>query len=184
MDKVDCLEELQELDKQEHIDLYYGDESGFSLNCVIPYCWQFTDEPVLILPQRGKTINVLGFMKSTGDTTQLFMEEGSIKAAFVIECLQKLADFLTKITVVVLDNARIHHAKVFQACMEAWEKQGLYIFYLPTYSPHLNRIERLWKEAKYRWIPPSAYASITTLRQALETIRTRFGTEYKINFAT
>lgn len=138
----------------------------------------------MILPQRGKTINTLGFMKSTGDRAQMFMKEGSVKALFVIECIQKLADSLTKPTVLVLDNARIHHAKIFQACLEAWEKQGLYIFYLPTYSPHLNRIERLWKEAKYRWIPPSAYVNLTMLRQTLDTIWAKFGTEYKIRFAS
>ena len=110
------------------------------------------------------------------------MEEGSIKAAFVLACIQKFADSLTKPTVLVLDNARIHHAKIFQACIEAWEQQGLYIFYLPTYSPHLNKIERLWREAKYRWIPPSAYATLATLRQAINIIQTRFGTDYRINF--
>ena len=61
-DKVECLIEIQDLEDKGYIDLYYGDESGFSLNCVIPYCWQFKDEPVLILPQRGKTLNAFGLI--------------------------------------------------------------------------------------------------------------------------
>lgn len=38
------------------MDVFYGDESGFSPNCVIPYAWQFPNEPITILPQKGKTI--------------------------------------------------------------------------------------------------------------------------------
>ena len=182
-DKVECLVEIQNLEGQGHIDLYYGDESGFSLNCVIPYCWQFKDEPVLILPQRGKTLNAFGLMRSTGDAVRIFTKEGTINAAFVIESIHNFANSLTKVTVVVLDNARIHHAKLFQSFIKIWEDKGLYIFYLPAYSPHLNRIERLWKESKYRWIPPSAYVDLTTLGQALDGIWTKFSTEYKINFS-
>ena len=174
--------ELQQLENKGHIDIYYGDESGFSLNCVIPYCWQFKYEPVLILPQRGKTLSALGFMKSTGDVLRIWQKEGTIKAEFVIECVQKFADSLNKMTVLILDNARIHHAKLFQSCISAWEEQGLYIFYLPAYSPHLNRIERLWKEAKYRWIPPNAYTDLVTLGQTLDEIWAKFGTDYKIHF--
>ena len=54
--------------------------------------------------------------------------------------------------------------------------------YLPAYGPHLNRIERLWRESKYQWIPPQAYANLATLSQSLETIWSRFGTDYKIHF--
>jgi len=181
-DKVDCLNELQLLESQEYVDIYYGDESGFSLNCVIPYCWQFKKEPVTVLPQRGKTLNVLGFMKSAGDEVHTFTKEGTINAEFVIQSIHSFASTLVKTTVLVVDNARIHHAKLFQSCIEVWEKKGLYIFYLPAYSPHLNRIERLWKESKYRWIPPQAYTNLATLRQALDSIWAKFGTEYKVNF--
>ena len=182
-DKVECLADFQQLENQGYIDIYYGDESGFSLNCVIPYCWQFKGEPVLILPQRGKTLNVLGFMKSSGDALQVFTKEGSIKAEFIINSIHVFANSLVKPTVLILDNARIHHAKIVQSCIEAWEEKGLYIFYLPTYSPHLNRIERLWKESKYRWVPPSAYANLSTLGQKLDEIWAKFGEDYKINFS-
>jgi transposase len=183
-DKVECLTELQLLESQGYIDIYYGDESGFSLNCVIPYCWQFKGEPVLILPQRGKTSNVLGFMKSSGDAVRVFTKEGTINAVFVIDSIHNFADSLTKTTVLILDNARIHHAKLFQSCIAGWEAKGLYIFYLPAYSPHLNRIEQLWRESKYRWIPPSAYADLTTLREKLDQIWAKFGKDYKISFSS
>ena len=123
------------------------------------------DEPVLILPHRGKTLNAFGLMRSTGDAVKIFTKEGTINAAFVVESIHNFSNSLTKVTVLILDNARIHHAKLFQSFIKIWEDKVPYIFYLPAYSPHLNWIERLWKESKYRWIPPSAYVDLILVQE-------------------
>ena len=91
---------------------------------------------------------------------------GSIKTEFIIEAIDKLKETLTKPSVIVLDNARIHHSKLFQSNIEKWQNQGLYIFYLPAYSPHLNRIETLWRHTKYRC--GAARADKATRLQGLE----------------
>jgi protein tyrosine phosphatase len=46
--------------------------------------------------------------------------------------------------VLVLDNARYHHAR----CLQDWLRQNrakLALLFLPPYSPDLNPIERVWK---------------------------------------
>ncbi|XEC94793.1 transposase [Paenibacillus tarimensis] len=44
----------------------------------------------------------------------------------------------------VLDNARIHHAKLLEPFFE--EQQGrINLIFLPPYSPELNIVEGLWK---------------------------------------
>jgi len=63
-----------------------------------------------------------------------------------------------------------------------WETKGLYIFFLPKYSPHLNRIERLWKQIKYHWLKAEDYLSLEALRQALQNIFTGFGTYFTLDF--
>lgn len=149
---------------------------------MIPYCWQFANENIEILPQKGKTINVLGFMNSLGNQVQTFSKEGSINTDFVIGSINSFVSTLKKITVLVLDNARIHHSKIFQEQMIKWENSGLYIFYLPAYSPHLNRIETLWRHTKYRWIKPNDYQNLDILKTSLDNIWKDFGHKYKINF--
>lgn len=149
---------------------------------MIPYCWQFKNENVEILPQKGKTVNVLGFMNSHGNQVRTFSKEGSINADFVIKSVDIFISTLTKMTVLVLDNARIHHSKTFQEQMPKWENDGLYIFYLPAYSPHLNRIETLWRHTKYRWIKPNDYQNLNLLKIALDNIWKEFGSKYSINF--
>ncbi len=171
------------LEKQGHIDVFYGDESGFSLNCVIPYCWQFKNELIEIVPQRGKTLNVFGIMNSNGKELKTFTKEGTIMAEFIINAIDEFVLTLKKMTVLILDNARIHHSKIFQEKKQKWEDAGLYIFYLPAYSPHLNQIEILWRQVKYRWIKPNDYQNLDTLKNALNSIWETFGNSYKVNFS-
>lgn len=122
--------------------LFLGDEAGFSLSLNPPYGWQFPDEPIRILPQMGKRINVFGLMKASGDELHTFCGAGSVKTDFVIESINPWRKGLTKPTVLVLDKARIHRSLALLSHLGLWQEEGLFIFFLPTYSPHLNRIER------------------------------------------
>ena len=46
---------------------------------------------------------------------------------------------------ILLDNARIHHAKTVKIRAEELD---IYFIYLPPYSPDLNPIESGWKDLK------------------------------------
>jgi transposase len=70
--------------------------------------------------------------------------------------------------VVVLDNAGIHTSKVFRAARPGLGKQGIYLYFLPPYSPELNRIESVFKQVKHHDIPVRSYTSKDTLQQAVE----------------
>ena len=74
-----------------------------------------------------------------------------------------------------MDNARIHTAHKIKERIKFWQKRGLYIFYLPPYSPHLNIIERLWKELKARWIKPEDYLSADDLFYAVNNCLNQVG---------
>jgi transposase len=49
--------------------------------------------------------------------------------------------------VVILDNARYHHAKLLKDFLEK-HRQTLTLLFLPPYSPQLAPIERVWKLAR------------------------------------
>jgi transposase len=51
-------------------------------------------------------------------------------------------------TVIVLDNYSVHKSAKVKAQQKQWEKKGLYLFFLPTYSPELNLIEAEWHQIK------------------------------------
>lgn len=169
------------MEKQGHIDLFYGDESGFCLTPVMAYGWQYPGEEIRIVPQRAKRINVFGIM-SQDNRLVTFEKEGSIKTDFVLASLQSWADTLLKPTVLVLDNASIHQAKSLQQKMKQWQEQNLFIFFLPAYCPHLNKIETLWRKVKYEWLPPNAYTSLPILKATLAAIFSQVGQRYTIRF--
>ena len=89
---------------------------------------------------------------------------------------------ITKTTVVILDNAAIHTSKKFKEQIKRWEEKGLFLFYLPPYSPQLNPIEQLWKFMKYYWMELDAYTSAEKLRYYVEKVIVGYGSEYEIDF--
>jgi transposase len=70
--------------------------------------------------------------------------------------------------VVVLDNAGIHTSKVIKAARRGLASLGVYLYYLPAYSPELNLIEAVFKQVKHHDIPIRSHTSKTELRQAVE----------------
>jgi transposase len=74
-----------------------------------------------------------------------YLTEKSIDSQFIIQSLDNFAEKTTKLTVVILDNAPWHISQYIQAKIDRWEQKGIFILYLPTYSPHFNKIETLWR---------------------------------------
>lgn len=163
------------------MQIYYGDESGFSLEPSIAYGWQPAAEYIKIVPTKSKRLNVFGLL-SKENQLQAYSSEQTMDAALIVAFLDDFALQLKQKTVVVLDNATIHHSQVFEDKVVAWQKQDLYIFYLPAYSPHLNRIETLWRKIKYEWLKPHHYQSWQTLCQAVTDICLNLGHTFKIDF--
>jgi len=151
-------QEIQELKQQQQtgeIDLYYFDESGFSLETSIPYAWQPIGQNIEIPNSRSSRLNVLGFL-NTNNQFQSFMFEDSINSGVVIACFDYFCEIITKKTVVVIDNAPTHTSQQFNENIKKWEEKGLFIKNIPSYCPELNLIEILWRFIKYLWLPFSA----------------------------
>ena len=68
--------------------------------------------------------------------------EGSMNAERFIQFIKQLIKGAKKEIVLVLDNLRVHHAKVVKAWLEDY-KQRIALFFLSAYSPELNPDEYL-----------------------------------------
>lgn len=173
---------LEKRSENGEIDLFYGDESQVSEAGYVPYGWVFDDEVVEIPAQKGESINIFGLI-SRNNRLLFKTTPKNIDSEFVWQILDELSLKITKQTVVVLDNARVHTAHKIKERLEVWQKRGLYIFYLPPYPPHLNIIERLWKELKARWVAPTDYVSSENLFFAVWAALSAVGTQLGINFS-
>jgi transposase len=175
---------LQAREATGECDLWYFDGSGFCLTPYIPYAWQPRGSVITVpTAMHNRRLNVLGFL-TRYQSFFPYVIEGCVDTAVVIECFDQFSQHLHKKAYVFLDNASIHKSQAFIRHIPQWVKRGLIIKYLPPYSPELNLIEILWRCMKYHWLPFSAYMSFQCLRQAIEDILVRFGTEYTIAFET
>lgn len=92
-----------------------------------------------------------------------------------------LVERVQKPLVVILDNASIHSTKALQPYWELLEEKGVRCYFLPPYSPELNRIEILWRKMKYEWLPFQSFTP-DELEQAIDGIGAGFGTQYTLTF--
>ncbi len=173
---------LESLSEDELIDIFYGDESRVCETGYVPYGWQFPDEEVSIGAQRGQFINIFG-MISRDNRFVFETSQGKGNSEFVINVLDKFAQDLKKPTVLVLDNCSIHKSAEFKAKIGEWQDKNLFIFYLPTYSPHLNICERVWKELKARWIRVQDYIDFQALKDRVLYVLDNIGNEFLIDYS-
>lgn len=154
--KKAILSDLEELSEDGRIDLFYADESRVSLEPCIPYGWQFPEEEVFMPTVKGNGLNCWA-MLGRNNRCLIATTERNIDSRFVFERLEAFSTELQKPTVIVLDNARIHASRIIKEQIKVWQRRGLYLFYLPRYSPHLNIVETLWRKLKYEWLSPADY---------------------------
>ena len=179
--KREVLAAFEQLSEQGHIDLLYGDESRVSLLPCVPYGWQFAEEQVS-LPSDGRGgVNCFALI-SRHNACQAHLTKGTITAAWVSERLDALSLSLRRPTVVVLDNASVH-VKAAKERQAVWQERGLFVWLLPTYSPHLNIAEILWRKLKYDWLQPEDYADEDTLRYAVWLALGAVGHSLRIAFS-
>ena len=79
-------------------------------------------------------------------------------------------------TALILDNARIHHAKLLQPFLEA-NKEQLTLLFLPPYSPNLNLIEGLWKWLKEKVIYNVFYKTVAEIRKNVQAFLNYINTQ-------
>lgn len=178
----ELLQKLKELEESGYLDLFYGDQSSFSMNPNVPYGWQEKGNAIKIVPSKETPINIFGLM-SKNNELEAYECEGSMTSTVVIAFIDDFVESRRNRTGIILDNAPIHKSDEFKEAIKRWEKQDLYIFFLPAYSPHLNLIEILWRKIKYEWLKPHDYLNCDTLSMAVTNILCKFGDQFSINFA-
>jgi len=167
---------------QGALDLRFGDETNFSMMPNVPYGWLPKGKQGTIASDSKRVLNVFGLM-NFGQQLSTYPTKGSINSDFIIEVINDFSKTVDKLTVIVLDNAPWHTSNKIKEQIENWEEEGIFIFYLPTYSPHLNPIEILWRKVKYEWLKPKNFESPEILKNAILNIFQKFGNEFSIRFS-
>lgn len=149
----------------------------------MPYGWQFKEEKVSVPCTRSiKRLNCFALI-SRSNQCYSYSTTANIDAAFILQRLDELSLQINKQTVIALDCAAVHRSKLIKERLPHWRKRGLWLFYLPPYSPHLNIAETLWRMRKGKWIKPEDYSSSEQLFYAATQSLNAVGKSIFINFS-
>ena len=98
------------------------------------------------------------------------------------ELLRKIADLgLSGPITLVLDNARYQRNAVVQALAA---QLGITLLFLPSYSPNLNLIERLWKFTKRRALYGRYHPTFRDFQAAIQEVLDGLSTTYSQQLAS
>jgi putative transposase len=152
--------------------LFYLDESGFSPSLPTGYSWCLPGQRKRVryeYPQ-GRRVNALATYEPLAPVPRLDAVpfERTLTSDDLLAYLRDRLPAAGVPRVVVLDNAGIHTSKVVRAARPGLAKLGIYLYYLPAYSPELNRIEPVFKQVKHHDMPTRSFTTKADLRKAVE----------------
>jgi putative transposase len=152
--------------------LFYLDECGFAPSLPTSYSWCLPGRRKRVPYEhpRGRRVNALATYEPLGPEPRLdaVLFERTPTSQDLLAYLAERLPAAGVPRVVVLDNAGIHTSKAVKAARPALAKVGIYPYYLPAYSPELNRIEPVFKQVKHHDIPVRSYTTTADLRRAVE----------------
>lgn len=143
--------------KKEKYEIYFEDECHFQRNTTIVRAWFLKGTiPEIKSPPVREKISIMGAMGM--DNGQLITMKAEIFNAVsfkgFVKRIIKNAKTDKKI-LLVLDNARFHHAVINREYFGS-VKDKIELLFLPAYSPELNPIESFWKKTR-RCVTPNRY---------------------------
>jgi transposase len=145
--------------------VFFVDAAHFVLGTFLCCLWSFTRIFVRAASGRQR-FNVLGAWNAV--TRQLITVTNTtvVNTETMCELLRKIAAVgLVGPTTLVLDNARYQRNAVVQ---DLAVQLGITLLFLPSYSPNLNLIERLWKFTKRRALYGRYHPTFAGFRAAIE----------------
>lgn len=132
-------------------------------------------------PCGRKRYNVLAALNAVTHEVIRVANHSYINAESVCQLVRQIAAAgLVRPLTLVLDNARYQHCAVVQTLARSLKIE---LLFLPTYSPNLNLIERLWKFVKKECLgakPKATYEDFTTgIDECLAQLSTRHKEQMK-----
>ncbi len=145
--------------------VFFVDAAHFVLGTFVCCLWSFTRIFVRAASGRQR-FNVLGAWNAVTRDLIAVTNTTVVNTETMCELLRKIAALgLSGPITLVLDNARYQRNAVVQ---DLARELGIMLLFLPSYSPNLNLIERLWKFLKRRSLYGRYHPTFAGFRAAIE----------------
>jgi transposase len=156
--------------------LFFTDASHFVQGAFLGYLWCCVRR-FLRTPSGRKRFNVLGALDFATKKLVTVTNGTYINSESVCELLKMLAAQSVGVPIsVVLDNARYQRCRLVQ---DLAASLGIELLFLPSYSPNLNLIERLWKFVKGECLNGKYYETFPAFQAAIEDCLRKIPTDHR-----
>jgi transposase len=161
--------------------VYFVDASHFVLASFLGWVWCFIRLHVRAASGRQR-YNVLGALNAVTHALVTEINTTYITATSVCALLRKIAALGMAVPVtLVLDNARYQRCALVQNLAK---ELGIELLFLPSYSPNLNLIERLWKFVKKEALNSRHHQDFKRFQDAIDGCLADLPTKHREKLAT
>ena len=161
--------------------VYFVDAAHFVYGTYLCCLWSFVRIFVRAASGRQR-FNVLGAWNAITRQLVAVTNTTVVNTETMCELLRQIAALgLTGPITLVLDNARYQRNAVVQGLAE---QLGITLLFLPSYSPNLNLIERLWRFLKRRSIYGRYHPTFSEFQAAIEDTIDRLSTTHADQLAS
>ena len=156
--------------------MFFVDAAHFVLGSFLGWVWCVARLFVRAASGRQR-YNVLGAVHAVTHELVCVTNHTYVTAATVCDLLRKIAalGLATPITL-VLDNAAYQRCQLVQNLAA---ELGIELLFLPSYSPNLNLIERLWKFVKKQALNSRHHTNYADFHAAVDQCLNQLATTYK-----
>lgn len=170
------LEPLLEEARAGKGHVFFVDAAHFVMGAFLCCVWCYVR--LLIRGASGRQrYSVLGAWNAVTHQLVSITTAGTVSAETMCALLVKIAALgLQGPISLVLDNARYQHCALV---MDLAKSLNIHLEFLPSYSPNLNLIERLWKFIKKQVLYGRHYATFLEFRAAIDGCLAKIPTEHR-----
>jgi transposase len=175
------LEPRLEEARQSQRQVYFVDAAHFVFAPFLGFLW-CAARLFVRAPSGRKRYNVLGALDAVTHRLIRVTNHGYINAESVCALLREVAGVAVGVPItLVLDNARYQKCALVQGLAASL---GIELLYLPSYSPNLNLIERLWRFVRKQSLNSTYYEDYARFTAAIDQCLNELPTVHKGEMAT
>lgn len=163
---AETLEPLIHQAEKGEIHLLFMDAAHFVMGVFLCCLWSV--KRFFVKSSSGrKRYNVLGAVNAVTKNVHIWTNESYINSESIVDFFHQLRIYYfdMKPIYIVLDNARYQKCQLVKYV--AWQF-NIKLVYLPSYSPNLNIIERLWKWVKKEALYAKYYENFEKFKGAID----------------
>jgi transposase len=159
-----------------HRDVYFVDAAHFVYAAFVGWVWCLV-RWCIRSPSGRKRFNVLGALNAVSHQLIRVTNHSYINAESVCALLRAVAAAsVGRPITLVLDNARYQKTALVQ---ELARQLQIQLLYLPSYSPNLNLIERVWKFVKGQCLRATYHATYEEFTSTIDGCLQKLATIHK-----